>query len=96
LVLVKQLTQRQRFLKQNPDFLSLGSLRRGTASHLYMQENLPKDFEDVSAQAQRKYEGPFGKIQLGNDMWSKLPEDEKEEYTQRAKDMKIADLRGRK
>lgn len=58
-----------------------------------MRENLPATLQQLSEEAQAKYTGPFGRLQLGNDMWGKLPDDEKEEYIQKVQDMKLDDLR---
>jgi len=92
---VKRLEKRRRFLKQNPDFMSSGSFRRGTASHLYMKENLPVSLDQMSEETQVKYGGPFGRIQMGNEMWSKLPDDEKEEYAMRAQGLRLEDIKSK-
>jgi hypothetical protein len=65
-----------------------------TAAHLYKQENLPSDVPTYISQHNLPLDASCSKIVLGNYMWDQLSSECKEEYTTKAKELSLEDLKG--
>lgn len=74
------IARRRKMLKDNPNFVTDGSLSRITATHLFMQRNLPSDIPTYIRDNFLDLPTNVGHIQLGNYLWSRLSDTEMQLY----------------
>jgi hypothetical protein len=74
------IARRRKMLKDNFNFVTDGSLSRITATHLFMQRNLPSDIPAYIRENFLDLPLNVGHIQLGNYLWSRLSDTEMQLY----------------